>query len=91
MKQNERHVQVLGQCIGCSRDFFVPMVIFSRNSDLRVNTQSPVLHADTMLDYIHKYERIKLSDEDIRTGETRIRSSWNPSYDARMRHKMRYC
>lgn len=90
LKQNRRHIQVLEQCIGCSQDSFVPMVVFSRNCYLKVNTTSPVLYADTMLDMIRDHKESIISENDIKKIEERIIGSWNPSYEARLRHKKRY-
>ena len=89
LKQNERHMQVIERCIKRTFDEFVPVVVFSRNCDLKVNTKSPVLYADTMLDYIRSYDRPIYSKEKMAEIEMKIRESSNPSYQARLRHKMR--
>ena len=90
IKQNERHIQVLQQCIHRPIDEFVPMVIFSRNCNLDVNTSTPVLYADTMMDYIRRFDQPIYSDADLIEIEKGIDESWNRSFAARMRHRMRY-
>ena len=90
LKQNERHIQVLQRCIQQSLGIFVPVVVFSRNCNLKVDTVSPVLYADMMMEYISQYDQPILTREDLIDIEKGIHDSWNPSYAARLRHRMRY-
>ena len=90
IKQNKRHIQVLQQCIHRSIDEFIPVVVFSRSCNLNVDTSTPVLYADTMMDYIRKYDQPIFSDEDLIEIEKKINDSWNQSFAARLRHRMRY-
>ena len=90
LKQNERHMQVIERCIQRTLDEFIPVVVFSRNCNLQVNTKSPVLYSDTMIDYICSYDRPIYSRETMMEIEKRISESSNPSYQARMRHILRY-
>ena len=71
-------------------DEFIPMVIFSRNCNLDVNTSTPVLYADTMMDYIRRFDQPIYSDADLIEIEKGIDESWNRSFATRMRHRMRY-
>ena len=90
IRQNQRHVQVLQQCIGRPLNEFVPVVVFSRNCSLNVNTCTPVLYADTMMDFIRSFDQPIISQEEMIAIEKAIDGSWNRSFAARLRHRMRY-
>ena len=90
LKQNQRHVQVISRCTRQQEKLFIPIVVFSRNCDLQVDTDTPVLYSDTLLEYMRSFGREALDDVGMKEVEERIRGSWNPSYIARLRHKERY-
>ena len=90
IKQNERHIEVLKQCLGCPKEYFIPVVVFSRNSDLRISTESPVLYTDTMLRYIDSFNYPSIKKNEMSAIDNKIINSCNPSYEARERHKRRY-
>ncbi len=90
IRQNQRHVQVLQQCIRRPLHEFIPIVVFSRNCNLNVNTSTPVLYADTMMDFIRRFDQPVIGQDELIGIEKAIDGSWNRSFLARMRHKMRY-
>ncbi len=90
LKQNQRHVQVISKCAQRPEELFIPIVVFSRHCELQVDTYTPVLHSDTLLEYMQSFEQIVLDDIGMKEIEERVRGSWNPSYLARLRHKEKY-
>lgn len=90
IKQNERHIEVLRRCLGCPKEYFKPMVVFSRNCDLKITTNTPVLFADTILQHIDRFNYPLIEESEFGNIEKKLIDSWNPSYEARLRHKRRY-
>ena len=90
LKQNERHVQVISRCVQNLGDVYIPVVVFSRNCHLQVDTAEPVIYADTLLPFINYFQREILSESEMQQIENAIKDSWNPSFEARMRHKNKW-
>lgn len=65
LKQNYAHVKALEETLGLPEDVFIPIVAFSRNSDIKVKTNQPVVYIGQLKQTIQKYDVVKFREEEL--------------------------
>lgn len=65
LKQNYAHVMALKSILNLSENFFIPIVAFSGNADIKVNTRKPVVYINEIYQAISSYQQEKLRVDDL--------------------------
>lgn len=65
LKQNYGHVKNLEKLLNLSSEYFIPIVVFSNNSNLKIKTSNEVIYMSKLKNTILKYKERKLSIEDL--------------------------
>lgn len=65
IKQNRSHINTLKRAMGFSEDKFISIVAFSANSDLKLNTTTPVVYIPNVNQEIKKYTEQKFNAADL--------------------------
>ncbi|MCQ4635868.1 NERD domain-containing protein [Anaerovorax odorimutans] len=60
LKQNYGHVKTLEKSLGLTEDKFIPVVVFSTNSNLKVKTVQPVIYTSKLKLFIESFQEKKL-------------------------------
>lgn len=70
IKQNKSHVVALQKALDLPKDKFIPLVVFSSNCELHINTYNEVIYLNELNEKIYQYSDIKLtlSQIDLITG-----------------------
>ena len=86
LKQNYAHVKALEASTGLTEDKFIPIVAFSGNSDLKVNTRKPVVYIGNIKQVIQSYKDIKLQENELDTIVARVLSENITTKEERNEH-----
>ena len=78
--QNYGHVKALEEVLGLNEDSFIPIVVFSNDSELKVKTERPVVYTTKLIKEIRKYSELKFTKEEInelvsKINELNVRST----------------
>lgn len=86
IKQNYGHVKALESMLEIPFETFIPIVVFSVQSDLKVKTKSPVVYTSQLAKTIRKYSDIKIPKEDIEKIALKINEANVDSKENRKKH-----
>lgn len=86
LKQNYAHVKALANLLNMSDDKFFPIVAFSRNSDIKINTRSSVIYIDQINQLILSYQQEKIPTSTITDIINRILIANIDSNENRKKH-----
>jgi len=78
--QNYGHVKALEEVLGLSDDSFIPIVVFSIDSELKVKTEKPVVYTTKLNKEIRKHSELKFSKDEMnelvsKINELNVRSN----------------
>lgn len=65
LKQNYAHVMALSEKLDRPKDYFVPIVVFSVNSDIKVKTNTPVVYTVQLRRVIKQYQNKVFEEEQV--------------------------
>lgn len=86
LKQNYAHVKALAAKIGLAEDKFIPIVVFSNSSEIKVNTQKPVMYIGRLRGFIQTFTDIKFAESDLDMLVARVQRENITDKDARKEH-----
>ncbi len=86
LKQNYAHIKALEEKTKLSSGKFIPIVAFSRNSDIKVKVSTPVVYIHRLNREIKRYTDVKFRVEELDTLVTLIRSSDITSKENKKQH-----
>ena len=87
IKQNYAHVKALQSLLGISeKAFFIPVVVFSGQSDLKVKTNSHVIYMRQLKKFVESYVHKCFSEQDIVSIAHTIQNANTDSKDTRKEH-----
>jgi hypothetical protein len=89
IKQNYGHVHALEKLTGYPAHYFLPIVVFDKNTDLKIGNAEHVIHTDELPSEIIKYTEEKLSPERMQYIAELIRNSNIDSFRSRREHVAR--
>lgn len=84
--QNIGHCRALEHCLGVNRNIFIPIVVFSQNCILRLQTENTVIYSSNLIEKILEYDKKILSYQDVEKLSKKLIDTKNDSYEARERH-----
>ena len=74
IKQNYAHVKALEELLGLSYKSFIPIVVFSNNATIKVQTREPIIYMSQLRRFISNYKEKCFTYEQICIFEERILS-----------------
>jgi hypothetical protein len=86
LKQNYAHVKALVATLDIPEDKFIPIVVFSINSDIKVKTSKPVVYTGQLGRTIKSYSDIKFTEHELDGIVTKIRLANVTNKDAKKEH-----
>lgn len=86
LKQNYAHVKALEEMLDLPEEKFIPIVAFSINSDIKVNTSKPVVYTGQLKRTIQEYSDIKLTEQEIDDIALKIRFANVTSRETKKEH-----
>lgn len=86
IKQNYAHVKAMEKKTGLAESDFIPIVAFSRNSEIKVKTSKPVVYIGQVKRVIQSYHEMKFSEGKIEEIANNILSANITSKDAKKQH-----
>ncbi len=86
LKQNYAHVKALEEKTNLSSDKFIPIVVFSRNSDIKVKVSTPVVYIHRLNREIKRYTDVRFKVEELDTLVAMIRLSDINSKENKKQH-----
>ncbi|MCR4715764.1 MAG: NERD domain-containing protein [Lachnospiraceae bacterium] len=87
IKQNERHCQAIAKCLEISDPgIFIPIVVFSKKTSLNVETSTPVIYPDSLIEHISSYKDKRVSSNIKFEVSMKLRCYNNTSFIARQKH-----
>lgn len=86
LKQNYAHVKALEDKFNLSADKFIPIVAFSGNATIKVNTSKPVIYIGQLQRVIQGYTEVKFSSAELDDLVKAIQSEDVTSKDNRKAH-----
>ena len=86
LKQNKAHILALNKQLGIRLNNFIPIITFSNEADLRVNTAYNVIYTTQINKLIKEYTDIKFQETDIQKLYEKISLLNIVSPEARKQH-----
>lgn len=86
LKQNYAHVKALESILGFSDDKFIPIVAFSGESNIKVQTAKPVIYIGQLKRAIETYREIKFSENELQNIVIQIQNVNIQDKDSRKQH-----
>lgn len=86
LKQNYGHVKSLESVLGISESCFIPIVVFSINSEIKVNVSKPVIYTSQLKKTILGYNDIKFTNLQVKQMAGKIISANLDSKENRKEH-----
>lgn len=86
LKQNYAHVKALEEKLTLTEDKFIPIVVFSMNSDIKVKTSKPVIYTTQLKWVIESYRDVKFREDELYMLVNRIRAVEINDKEAKKRH-----
>ena len=65
LKQNYAHVKALQEKLNLSEEKFIPIVVFSVNSEIKVKTSKPVVYTVKLKQIIEEYKELKFGEDEL--------------------------
>lgn len=86
LKQNYAHVKALESILGFLSDKFIPIVAFSGDSNIKVQTSKPVIYIGQLRRVIETYRDIKFSENELQNIVCQIQNVNIQDKDSRKQH-----
>ena len=86
IKQNYGHVKALETILDLKEDDFIPIVVFSVDSELKVKTKKPVIYTVNLNKEIRKYQDKKFTQEQVEYLSNKILKLNINSRESRKEH-----
>ncbi len=86
IRQNYGHILALEKLLDLPKDVFIPIVVFSVESDLKVTVESEVVYTVNLKKTIEKYKVQKFNEDKISYIVDKIKSNNVDSRDMRKEH-----
>lgn len=86
IKQNLGHIITLSKQLQIRNNNFIPIIAFSNNANLRINSSYNVIYTTQINDIIKQYDEIKISKEDVLKIVEKINNINIVSLDIRKQH-----
>lgn len=86
LKQNYAHVKALEAKTGLSEDKFIPIIAFSGNSEIKVNTTKPVVYIGQLRRIIGVYRDIKFTESELDMLVDKVQSENITTFETRREH-----
>jgi len=86
LKQNYVHMKALEEKLDMNKNNFIPIVVFSDRSTLKVNTKQPVIYMNQLLSEIYRHKDYKIELDEIKDISERILVLNAKSKDLRSNH-----
>jgi len=65
LRQNYRHICVLAECLGISKDYFHSVVAFTENCTFKTPMPDGVVHTVALADYIKSFDRVQIDPAQV--------------------------
>ena len=86
IKQNRGHILTLSKQLQIHHDNFIPIIAFSNNADLKINSSYNVIYTTQINGVIKQYDKIKFSKADVLKIVEKINNLNIISSDIRKQH-----
>jgi ribosomal protein S27AE len=87
LKQNYAHLKSLEEFLNLQSDKFIPIVVFSDNTDINVNTNKTVIYMSQLKSTILNYKDVKLNKNELEVIINKITSGNIISKQIRYEHE----
>ena len=87
LKQNYGHVKALATLLEFTDDKFIPIVVFSASSTIKVKSNKPVMYVSKLQKHIESFNQNKLTTFELDEVVEKIQSSNIDSKEMRKQHK----